>query len=263
MSSVGSLGRDHLDQDPGPHDHLHDRVAAVPRAEAQDLVADGRDHRDQQDPAAATMTSGALPADEAEREDRQRDDDDQELRAAARVGRRVLADRLDVSGSSCLERVDRHVLGAVVLEDAPDVGHLRRSAPGSRGRSPTRTRPSTRCWTQSVLDVRGRDARDEQRQQEEDADAERRASARASARSSPCRARRRPRSAWMFALRTSQRVPTTSVSYRTTRPRTNGSFDQRCRGRPRRAARWPRRCGRRDGARRPRSRRGRASGRPR
>ena len=34
-------------------------------------------------------------------------------------------------------------------------------------------------------------------------------------------------SAWTFALRTSQRVPTTSVSYRTTSPRMNGSFDQR------------------------------------
>ena len=34
-------------------------------------------------------------------------------------------------------------------------------------------------------------------------------------------------SAWTLALRTSQRVPTISVSYRTTRPRTNGSFDQR------------------------------------
>ena len=34
-------------------------------------------------------------------------------------------------------------------------------------------------------------------------------------------------SAWTFALRTSQRVPTTSVSYRTTSPRMNGSLDQR------------------------------------
>ena len=33
--------------------------------------------------------------------------------------------------------------------------------------------------------------------------------------------------AWTLALRTSQRVPTTSVSYRTTSPRTNGHFDQR------------------------------------
>ena len=32
-------------------------------------------------------------------------------------------------------------------------------------------------------------------------------------------------SAWTLALRTSQRVPTTSVSYRTTRPRRTGSFD--------------------------------------
>ena len=34
-------------------------------------------------------------------------------------------------------------------------------------------------------------------------------------------------SAWTFALRMSQRVPTTSVSYRTTRPRMSGHFDQR------------------------------------
>ena len=32
-------------------------------------------------------------------------------------------------------------------------------------------------------------------------------------------------SAWTPALRTSQRVPTISVSYRTTRPRRNGSFE--------------------------------------
>ena len=33
--------------------------------------------------------------------------------------------------------------------------------------------------------------------------------------------------AWSVALRTSQRVPTNSVSYRTMSPRRNGSFDQR------------------------------------
>ena len=43
--------------------------------------------------------------------------------------------------------------------------------------------------------------------------------------------RPRPR-AWTFALRISQRVPTTSVSYRTTRPRTNGHFAERCPWKP-------------------------------
>ena len=49
------------------------------------------------------------------------DDDDQELGAAARMGGRVLADALDRERLVVLQRVDRHVLGAVVLEDPPDV----------------------------------------------------------------------------------------------------------------------------------------------
>ena len=80
---------------------------------------------------------------------------------------------------------------------------------------------------EAVLDVRGRDARDEQRQQEEDADAgderepeHQRDGALAQLDALAPRPGR-------CALRTSQRVPTTSVSYRTTRPRMNGSFDQR------------------------------------
>ena len=63
------LGRDHLDEDPGLHQHLDDRVAAVPGAEAQHLVADRGDHRDQQDPAR-DHHQRRLPADEAEGDDR-------------------------------------------------------------------------------------------------------------------------------------------------------------------------------------------------
>ena len=50
---------------------------------------------------------------------------------------------------------------------------------------------------------------------------------RASGRPPRGRARRPPRTRPARRDRTSQRVPTTSVSYRTTRPRTNGSFAQR------------------------------------
>ena len=98
--------------------HLDDRVRAVAGAEFEQLVADRRDDRDEQDPARDHRRR--LPADEAEREDREQDHDDQELGAAALVGGRVLADPRTkrVAG---LERVDRHVLRAVVLEDPRDV----------------------------------------------------------------------------------------------------------------------------------------------
>ena len=92
----------------------------MPRAEPQDLVADRGDDRDQQDPAG-DHHDRRLPPDQAEREDRQRDHDDEELRAAARVRGRVLADRVGRQRVARLQGVDRHVLGAVVLEDAPDV----------------------------------------------------------------------------------------------------------------------------------------------
>ena len=65
----------------------------------------------------------------------------------------------------------------------------------------------------------GRDRRDEQRQQEEDPDAGARASAPSIRATEPLPSSTPSSSAWTLALRTSQRVPTTSVSYRTTRPR--------------------------------------------
>ena len=92
----------------------------MPRAEAQQLVADGGDDRDQQDPAR-DHDQRRLAADQAERQDREQDHHHQELRAAARVGGGVLADVLRAERLAGLEGVDRHVLGAVVLEHAVDV----------------------------------------------------------------------------------------------------------------------------------------------
>ena len=54
-------------------------------------------------------------------QDAQDDEDDQELGAAALVRGRVLADVLEVERILVLEGVDRHVLGAVVLEHAADL----------------------------------------------------------------------------------------------------------------------------------------------
>ena len=69
----------------------------------------------------AIIDQRRLPPDQGERDDRQDDDDHEELGAAALVRRRVLADVTDGQRIAGLERMDRHVLGAVVLEDPPDV----------------------------------------------------------------------------------------------------------------------------------------------
>ena len=125
------LGGDLLDQDPGGHDRPDDRVRPVPGAEPEQLVADRGDDRDEQDPAG-DHHDRRLPPDQAERDDRQGDDDDEELGPAARVGGRVLADLVGRQRVARLEGVDRHVLGAVVLEDALDVRRLGDEDAGSR-----------------------------------------------------------------------------------------------------------------------------------
>ena len=97
-----------------------DRVRPVPRPPAEDLVADGGEDRDEDDPAH-DIDQRILLADQGEGDDREGDDDDQELGSAARMGGRVAPDVLGRQRIAGLERVDRHVLGAVVLEDALDV----------------------------------------------------------------------------------------------------------------------------------------------
>ena len=232
----------------------------MPRAPAQDLVADRRDHRDQQDPAE-DHHERLLPADEAERDDRQDDDDDEELRAAARVGRRVLADLLD----------DERVAGSrawIVMCSAPWYWKTRRMSGGlgdqergSRGRSRPGSGP-------------------------------RRGAGR-------CRSGRSRSSTLAMNSGSRKKIPTPATSVRvsiraieplpSSTPSSGGleagapdeparpdeqrlvehdeAADER-QLRPARAvdaasrgAPWRRRCGRRDGGRRRRSRRGRASGR--
>ena len=144
-------------------------LLAMARPEPQDLVADRRDDRDEQD-AAGDHDQRVLPADERERDDRQEDDDDQELGAAALVRGRVLADGVDGERVVRLEGVDRHVLGAVVLEDAPDVGRpADQHEVAEEDGDPDEALDEV--LDQAVLDLGRRDGRDEQRQQEEDPDA--------------------------------------------------------------------------------------------
>ena len=162
-----------------------------------------------------------------------------------------------------LEGVDRHVLGAVVLEDAADVRRAtdqREVAEEDRrpGRAPRRGAGSRPFSTFAVV-TRG----DEQRQQEEDPDAGDERDEEHQRRSSPCRARRRPpRPGRSRCGRASGCRRRASRTGRRGRGRT-ALATSACRGTRSRAARWRRRCGRRDGGGRRRSRRGRASGRPR
>ena len=108
-----------------------------------------------------------------------------------------------------------------------DVRRPGRSAAGSRGRCATRTRPSTRCWTRPWSDAAVGDARDEQRQQEEDPDAgEQRDPEHQRDRAlAELDALRPPPGRWRCGRASGCRR--SSVSYRTTRPRMNGHFDQR------------------------------------
>ena len=202
------LRRDHLDEQARVEQDLDERVRAVARPELEDLVADRGDDRDEQDPAG-DHDERRLPADEREREDRQEDDDDEELGAAALVGGRVLADLVDGQRVAGLEGVDRHVLGAVVLEDPADV----RRPPDEHEVAEEDRDPDEaldEVLDEPVVDVGRRDAGDEQRQQEEDPD-RRPASVRPSMSTiEPLPSSTPSSSAWTLALRTSQRVPTTA-----------------------------------------------------
>src|SRR5438132_8113438 len=85
------------------------------RAETERLVRDGRDRDDQQEP---NHKVDQQVHSRQEREDRDRDDDDkqQERGAAAWVGRRILLDARGNEWIAVLERMDGHVLGAVIRE---------------------------------------------------------------------------------------------------------------------------------------------------
>lgn len=102
---------------------LDDGILTAAR-EADDLIRDARDDRQQQD-ARGDALREARPAEEREDEDRDEHDDQQEVRAAARMEPRELLHVLDRQRQPRLIAVDRLVLRPVVLEDAADVLHAR------------------------------------------------------------------------------------------------------------------------------------------
>lgn len=95
---------------------LHEAIAVVARGEAQELVGDRRDGRDEHDAREdAQRQRGATEEDEDE--DREDDDDQQEAGAAARVQRAVPLHRGHIERRTRLE-ASTAVLGPVIAEDA-------------------------------------------------------------------------------------------------------------------------------------------------
>ena len=149
---------------------MYQAIATVSSPCAQDLVANGRDDRDQHD-AAADHHDGALLADKGKGDDRQCDHHDQEFRAAALVRGRVLANLIRGQRVARLQCMDRHVLGAVVLEDASDVRREGNQHEIAHEQADP-DKPLDEMLDEPVLDVANRGAREEQRHQEEHADAD-------------------------------------------------------------------------------------------
>ena len=94
IESSGCLVVMRLQPDAGQEQPADPPLVAVPGAEAQDLVRDRGDDRDEQDPAD-DADQQALARQQAEQQDADDDEDDQELGAAARMSGRVVADVLD------------------------------------------------------------------------------------------------------------------------------------------------------------------------
>ena len=147
-SSVGSRVVSRCSQSPGASSVISDAVVLVLAREADQLVREAGDQRQQQDPRRDQPVPGR-PAEEREDEDRDHHHPEQERRAAARVDERVALHGLRLELLARLVRVDRLVLGGVVLEDAPQVGQERDERRGrrrrsSRGSAPRRSRTSRR-----------------------------------------------------------------------------------------------------------------------
>ena len=99
-------------------------LLGVLAGEADQLVREPGDQRQQQD-ARRDQPVPVRPAEEREDEDRDHHHPEQERRAAARVDQRVALHALRHELVAGLQRVDRLVLGGVVLEDAAQVGQER------------------------------------------------------------------------------------------------------------------------------------------
>ena len=118
---IGRLRRDALKPDARREHPPHEGMVTEPRADPQQLVAHGRDHRDQHDPPRDGDERIAR-GEQAEQDDADDHEHDQELRAAAGMRRRIAPDRLHRERVLVLEGVDGHVLRAVILEHAPHLG---------------------------------------------------------------------------------------------------------------------------------------------
>src|SRR5665647_2797127 len=113
-----------LQGEAGRHGDAHEDAALVAAGELDDLVADAGDERHEHD-AAEDEPVPRRPLHDREHEDADDHDDEQEGGAAAQVQGLVLLDVADGELLAVLERVDAHVLGAVVLEDTAQVLDLR------------------------------------------------------------------------------------------------------------------------------------------
>ncbi len=169
-AAVGLLGGHPLQRQAGRHDGPHEGVVLVAAGELDDLVAYAGDERDQDD-ATEDEQVPHRPADEGEHEDRHHHHDEQERRAATQVQRAVLLDVLDGELFPVLEGVDAHVLGAVVLEHAPqvlDLGDDREIEKEDADAHAALDRPEQ----VAVPDPAAEQPREEQRRHEEEADGE-------------------------------------------------------------------------------------------
>ena len=130
-SSVGSRVVSRWSHMPGREQRHQHAVVLVLAGEADQLVRDAGDQRQQQDPLRDQPVP-ARPAEEREDEDGEHHHPEQERGAAARVDERVALHDLRLELLAGLVRVDRLVLGGVVLEHAPQVGQQRDERRGTR-----------------------------------------------------------------------------------------------------------------------------------
>ena len=133
-SSVGSRVVSRCSHMPGASSVISDAVVLVPPGEADQLVREPGDQRQQQDPLGDQPVP-VRPAEEREDEDGDHHHPEQERGAAARMDERVALHDLRLELLAGLVRVDRLVLGGVVLEHAPQVGQQRDERRGTRRRS--------------------------------------------------------------------------------------------------------------------------------
>src|SRR5918996_1558330 len=118
----GRLRGDLLEPQARSHQRPHHRARLVPGSQAQRLEGQAGDDGDRQDPRS-DPPGQAGRTEEREHEDRQDHHDQQEVRPAPHVERGVAIHGSGIEWRVVLVRGDRLVLGAVVLEHAPDLLH--------------------------------------------------------------------------------------------------------------------------------------------